>query len=371
MRSFALTQNEPALLLAPMEGVTDSPMRALLTERPGFTHTVTEFLRISHLLPPKKVFHWHLPELSKNSLTPTGIPINFQLLGGNPELLAQAALRATELGVKGIDLNFGCPAPTVNRHDGGATLLQYPERVKAIVRAVRGATPKAIPVSVKIRLGWHDLSLLYRNVDAAIDGGASSLAIHGRTKAQGYTPPAIWEPIRLVRKMSPIPVVANGDIWTIEDFKRCREVTECQHFMLGRSALANPFLASHVAKELGLAAIDLPTVPSPEDWRSMITRFFILSSPAGSTPTYAVKRTKQWLKFAYLRGYFPEFDQIKTCGTFAEIASALDIDTKSFSDLLPLGALKEFSLMPSTKQALKIKVNPTILAAPQSTLSLQ
>ncbi len=325
MTGFALREKTPALLLAPMEGVTDSPMRTLLTERLGFTQLVTEFLRITQEVPPKKVFRRHLPEVANGCRTPAGIPISFQILGGNPERLAHTSLRAYWLGIKAIDLNFGCPAPTVNRHDGGATLLQCPDRIRGIVHAIRSTLPKSVPVSVKIRLGWQDTRLLYRIAEAAIEGGADSLAIHGRTKAQGYAPPAIWEPIRMVRKISPIPVVANGDIWTLEDFKRCRDVTECDHFMLGRSALANPFLACHIARELGLPASDVGVIPSPNEWKEMIARFLILSLPVGETSAYAVKRTKQWLKYAFLRGYFPEFENIKRCETVSELSRVLGL----------------------------------------------
>lgn len=110
-----------------MEGVTDAPMRTLLTEGGAFTHAVSEFLRISEGDLPGRVYLEHVPELKTNSKTPSGTPVIFQLLGGDPEKLSRAALTAVKLGAIGIDLNFGCPAPTVNRHDGGATLLKYPE----------------------------------------------------------------------------------------------------------------------------------------------------------------------------------------------------------------------------------------------------
>jgi tRNA-dihydrouridine synthase C len=119
----------PALILAPMEGVTDAPMRSLLTESGSFTHAVSEFLRISENILPERVYLEYSPELKNQGRTPYGTPVIFQLLGGDPEKLAQSAKIAVNLGAVGIDLNFGCPAPTVNRHDGGATLLKYPERI--------------------------------------------------------------------------------------------------------------------------------------------------------------------------------------------------------------------------------------------------
>ena len=127
----------PAIVLAPMEGVTDAAMRALLSELGGFTFCVAEFLRVSQAVPGKRIFQKHVPELMQGGKTATGLPVQVQLLGGNPDLLAQAALAFIRAGACAVDLNFGCPARTVNRHDGGATLLQYPARIRAIVAAVR------------------------------------------------------------------------------------------------------------------------------------------------------------------------------------------------------------------------------------------
>ncbi|NUM89716.1 MAG: tRNA-dihydrouridine synthase family protein, partial [Bdellovibrionales bacterium] len=255
-----------------MDGVTDRTMRELMGEVGGFTHMVTEFLRVSRMALPAKVIRRHMAETSTRSRTSHGIPVSLQLLGGHAGRLAETALTAVEVGVRGIDLNFGCPAPTVNRHDGGASLLRYPERIREIVTEVRRAVPRDIPVSVKMRLGWDDPTTLLRNAAEAIEGGASSIAIHGRTKAQGYAPPALWEPIGEVRKHSPIPIVANGDIWTFEDFLRCRDETGCRHFMLGRSALADPHLAGRIGRHLGLASDDRP-FPSDHEWRHLLTRF--------------------------------------------------------------------------------------------------
>jgi tRNA-dihydrouridine synthase C len=106
----------PAVVLAPMEGVTDAAMRALLSELGGFTFCVAEFLRVSQAVPGKRVFQRHVPELLQGGRTPTGLPVQVQLLGGNPNLLAQAALASIAAGARAVDLNFGCPARTVNRH---------------------------------------------------------------------------------------------------------------------------------------------------------------------------------------------------------------------------------------------------------------
>ena len=165
-----------------------------------------------------------------------------QLLGGDAGRLAAAAVRAHECGAAAVDLNFGCPAKTVNRHDGGATLLKYPGRIREIVAAVRAALPPHVPVSAKLRLGWDTIDAIDENAGMAAEGGAAWITIHGRTRFAGYAPPIFWKPIGRVRERLGIPVVANGDIWTVDDFRRCRDETGCRHFMLGRGALANPRL---------------------------------------------------------------------------------------------------------------------------------
>ena len=108
----------PALVLAPMDGVTDALMRGFLTARVPFTYCVTEFIRISGLVPPPQVFLRDVPELRTWSATESGVPVGVQLLGGDPDRLAESAVRAVSLGAAVVDLNFGCPAPTVTRHDG-------------------------------------------------------------------------------------------------------------------------------------------------------------------------------------------------------------------------------------------------------------
>ena len=148
----------PALVLAPMEGVTDVAMRALLSELGGFTFCVAEFLRVSQAVPGVRVFQKHVPELMHGGRTPTGLPVQVQLLGGDPGRLAQAALVSTRAGARAVDLNFGCPSKAVNRHRGGAVLLDEPELLQRIVSSVRRAVPRALPVSAKMRLGYQDHS---------------------------------------------------------------------------------------------------------------------------------------------------------------------------------------------------------------------
>ena len=319
-RKRMLDANTPALILAPMEGVTDAPMRAVQGESGAFTFGVSEFLRVSQSVPPKGVFLKHIPELRTLATTSTGLPVVVQLLGGDASLMAEAAVVACDLGARAIDINFGCPAKTVNRHDGGATLLKYPKRIREIVTAVRAAVPSELPVSAKLRLGWDTLDAIDENAEMAAEGGAAWITIHGRTREAGYAPPIYWSPIGRVRERLSIPVVANGDIWTVDDFRRCRDTTGCRHYMLGRGALANPQLASQVAIELGL----LKVAPETEfAWPALLQKLVdrSIALELGS-PGRILRRLKQWLSLAARYGTFTRFDSVKRAESLEELFAA-------------------------------------------------
>ena len=233
--------------LAPMEGVIDALTRDLLTRQAGFDWTVTEFVRVVDTRLPPRVFYKHCPELTERPVaTPSGVPVHLQLLGSAPRALAENARQALALGAISVDLNFGCPAKLVNRHDGGASLLRQPDRVYQAVKAVAEALDGAIPVTAKIRLGFANRRLAVACAQATEAGGAARLVVHGRTRDEGYRPPAHWEWIGKVRHHVSIPVVANGDIWTLEDYWKARTLSGCCDVMLGRSALADPWLAPRI-----------------------------------------------------------------------------------------------------------------------------
>ncbi|MCC6277867.1 MAG: tRNA-dihydrouridine synthase family protein [Oligoflexia bacterium] len=309
----ALDNRKPAVILAPMEGVVDAPMRELLTRIGGYSFAVSEFLRLSQDVLPEHVYLDHMPELSRHGHTTSGVPVVLQLLGGDPDLLAKAALRGVNFGAQAIDINFGCPAPTVNRHDGGASLLKYPDRIENILKTIRHTLPTHIPLSCKMRLGWDDPESITTNAKRAFNAGISWLTIHARTKSQGYQPPVFWEQISKVKKISPVPIVANGDIWTIDDFRRCREITGCEHFMIGRSALANPGLANQIAHELGVGVqrSSHSFNGSLTEWADLLSTFADLAVNHSPSTTYASRRLKQWMKLVNSRTPLPWFDQIK------------------------------------------------------------
>jgi len=253
------------ILLAPMEGVLDHSLRDVITRVGGIDRCVSEFIRVTDRLLPARVFLRLMPELRHGSRTPAGVPVRAQLLGSDPSVLADNAARLAELGAEGVDLNFGCPAKTVNRHRGGAVLLDEPELVHAIVSAVRRAVPAGVPVSAKMRLGHRDEDRMLDNAHAVATAGAAELVVHARTKLQGYKPPAHWDRIGRIREAVASPglrVVANGEIWTLADAQACLAESGCDALMLGRGLVADPGLAGVLRGQPALAwAAVAPLLP--------------------------------------------------------------------------------------------------------------
>ncbi len=288
------------LILAPMEGVIDADLRALLTAVGGYDACVSEFVRVSERPPPPRVLLRHCPELRQGGRTASGTPVILQLLGGDAHLLAESAASAAELGAPGIDLNFGCPSKTVNRRDGGAILLRSPARIQAIVAAVRAAVPAAVPVSAKLRLGFEDASLALDNAQAAASGGADLLTIHARTRADGYRAPARWEQLAAIRAALTIPLVANGDISSAARYAECRRVSGCADAMLGRGAVARPDLARQIrSAEQGEGS-------APMEWDAVAALLCQLAQRMAhhAEPRWVMPRLKQWLNM--LAPNYPE-----------------------------------------------------------------
>ncbi|MFZ5756896.1 MAG: tRNA dihydrouridine synthase [Pseudomonadota bacterium] len=282
------------LVLAPMEGLTDAPMRALLTSMGGFDWCVSEFIRINDTLLPARVFRRYVPEHANGFRTAAGTPVHVQLLGSDPACIADNAAVAAAMGAPAIDLNFGCPAKTVNRHRGGAVLLDEPELLHAIVSAVRRAVPAQVPVSAKMRLGYRDRSRLADNTHALATAGAAWITVHARTKEDGYRPPAYWHEIARVREHAgAVPVIANGEVWTPADHARCRAESGCADVMLGRGAVASPGLARAIRQRHAGGAAD--TLPP---WRELVEAqcgFVQADDVVGDQA--ATGRYKGWLAF--------------------------------------------------------------------------
>lgn len=322
-------QTHDRILLAPMEGVVDSITREILTADGAIDLCVTEFIRVTDRVLPAAVIHRECPELlANNGYTQSGTPVLVQLLGGQAQPIAETAALAAELGAVGIDLNFGCPAKTVNRHDGGATLLKNPERLHQIIAAVRKAVPAVLTVSAKVRLGFHDKDLHTDIAQAVAAGGASWLTVHARTRDEGYRPPAHWQYIARMREVIDIPVIANGEIWTQADYCAAREISGCRHVMIGRGLIADPDLASDIKRSAEPTAQRRTAEPAAAaTWSMQVERLhrFAEQSKTARHEGFAVARLKQWLKNMSRR--WPEaravFEIVKTCDTLEPMLQKL------------------------------------------------
>lgn len=287
------------LVLAPMEGVIDAQMRQLLTQFGGYDLCVTEFVRITEQKLPEKVFYRLCPELLQGGMTPSGVPVRVQLLGQDPNWLALNALTAIDLGSPGIDLNFGCPAKTVNKSRGGAVLLKEPELIYQIISQVRQAVPAHLPVSAKIRLGYEDTQQTLEIADAVNQAKADELAVHARTKTDGYKPPAYWPWIAKIRERIDIPVIANGEIWDQASLTQCAQESGADQFMVGRGGVATPNLGA-------ILKFQSPKITWPEVLALLIQ--FGHYPIDEKNHIYFPSRTKQW--FHYLKLSYPEADEL-------------------------------------------------------------
>ena len=290
------------IVLAPMEGIADASFRRLLTNQGGFDLCVSEFIRIVDMKLPQKVFYRMCPELHNDCKTESGTPVRIQLLGQEPNWMAENADRAIRLGSHGLDLNFGCPSRGVNKNKGGAVLLKEPESIYQIVKTVREAVPSYQTVSAKIRLGWDCKSRCVEIAQAIESAGANELTVHARTKEEGYKPPAHWEYIKLINDAISINVIANGEVWNREDYLRCQKVSGCQDVMIGRGAVTIPNLAQHIK--------GAPIMPF-EDIKQLMVEYGE-SETLGDKEKYFPQRLKQWFK--YIIKQYPESD-----GLFREI----------------------------------------------------
>ena len=318
------------LFLAPMEGLADYVLRDVLTSTSGFDGCVSEFVRVTGSVLPRSVYERDTPEVLHGGHTSSGTPMVIQLLGSDPEWMALNAAQAASLSPHGIDLNFGCPAKIVNRHGGGAMLLAHPEQLNRIVASVRAAVPAGIAVTAKMRLGVSDTSLAIDCATALAEGGAASLVVHARTRDHGYRPPAHWEWIARIDAAVDVPVVANGEVWTVADWERCRAVSGCADVMIGRGAVSDPFLALRIR---GL----MDPAPSGEEWPAVLGQLadYLRKLQVRVASRHEHGRVKMWL--SYLKRTWPQAGElhgaIRRLHDSREILEVIE-RTPAFTDLI-------------------------------------
>lgn len=226
------------VLQSPLSGVTDQVFRRLVRRY------APESMLYTEMVSAKEIHHLReLPQVM--NIAPDETPISIQLFDCRPDFMGEAAEKAVAEGAQTIDINMGCPVNKITKKGGGSSLLRQPEVAEAIVKTVVRAV--SVPVSVKTRLGWDDNEINILDFAKRMEeAGAQMLTLHGRTRAQGYHGKAQWHWIKKVKDILSIPVIANGDIFSVEDAVRCLQETGADGVMCSRGTLGYPFLVGEI-----------------------------------------------------------------------------------------------------------------------------
>ena len=249
----------PATILAPMAGVTDTVFRRLIRKQGGCGLLMTEFTSSHGVLSTKTA---KPGKRNRNFrylyFNPDEHPITCQLFGSDPTVMAEAARVCQDRGFDAVDINFGCPVNKVVKCNGGSGLLRDLPLVENILRTVK--TALSIPLTCKFRAGWSDNHLVFREMaKVAEDCGLAAIALHPRTREQGYSGKADWTRIAAAKACVRIPVIGNGDITTPEDAVRMYRETNCDAVMIGRTASYNPWIFRQIAQYLRAGTYHVPT----------------------------------------------------------------------------------------------------------------
>lgn len=241
------------VLQSPLSGVTDMVFRRLVRRYAPDSMMYTEMVNATGLHYVKQ-----LPKIME--VDPNERPISVQLFDCRPDFLAEAAIKAVAEGADTVDINMGCPVNKITKNGGGSSLLRQPEVAEAIVREVVKAVD--VPVTVKTRIGWNDNEITILDFAKRMeDAGAKMITVHGRTRAQGYNGNARWEWITRVKEVLSIPVIANGDIFSVEAAVKCLEQTGADGVMCSRGTLGYPFLVGEIDRFLKTGEILPPPTP--------------------------------------------------------------------------------------------------------------
>ncbi len=276
----------PFLILAPMEGVGDRCFRKAMASIGGFDEAVRDFLRV-----PKNA---HVKSLAcqYDSRELGSIPLAAQLMGSDPDLMAEMAKEIESLGAPRIDLNCGCPSNTVTGRGAGSSLLKEPHFLYQVAKAMVSAV--SIPVTIKMRSGYEDTALFKENLLAAQESGVAYITLHPRTKVDGYGPPARWDLIAEAKSFLKIPVVGNGDILSIEHALDMLKLTQCDALMIGRGSVINPFIFHQIKAHFSQQ-------PYRPLWKDFVAYFAVyLTAIAPQTPErMKINKLKQLMGFVF------------------------------------------------------------------------
>jgi nifR3 family TIM-barrel protein len=276
----------PHLILAPMEGVGDRTFRKAMAAVGGFDLAVRDFLRVPRCA--------HVESLAKayiaDEIAP--VPLVAQLMGSELDLMAAMAKEIEKRGAPRIDINCGCPSNTVTGKGAGSSLLKEPDFLHQVAKAVVQAVQ--IPVSLKMRSGYEDISLFRENLLAAQESGVCYITLHPRTKVDGYGPPARWDLIAEAKSLLKIPLVGNGDILNVTHALDMLRQTGCDALMIGRGSIINPFIfheiKSHYEKK-----------PFQPKWEGLLHYFqvYLREIPPDMPPRNKLSKLKQLMSYFF------------------------------------------------------------------------
>jgi len=307
----------PAHILAPMAGVTDTVFRRFIKRLGGCGLIMTEFVSSEGML------RQNLRSKRYLYYTPEERPISAQLFGADPDRLAEAARMIEDLGFDLVDLNLGCPAKKVVKCGGSGLLRDLPllERVLRTIRAV-----VRIPFTIKLRSGWSDTEIVAQEVARlAEECGVEALAVHPRTRQQGFSGRARWEIIQEVKSQVRIPVIGNGDVVTPQDAQALHQQTGCDAVMVGRAASINPWIFRQLSDYFRTGTF---TEPSDADRYQLIRSYYLML--VGEETPGAIGKMKQFASW-FTHGIRGGAELRKSIQSAASTQEVLDRVDKFFS----------------------------------------
>ena len=309
------------VLQSPLSGVTDLVFRRLVRRYAPTSMMYTEMVNATGLHYVKE-----LPKIME--VDPNERPISIQLFDCRPDFLAEAAQMAVAEGADTVDINMGCPVNKITKNGGGSSLLRQPELAGHIVRSVVKAVE--VPVTVKTRIGWTDKEINILDFAKRMeDAGATMITVHGRTRSQGYNGNAKWEWIAKVKEILSIPVIANGDIFSVEAAVKCLEMTGADGVMCSRGTLGYPFLVGEVDHFLKTGELKVPPTPV-ERLQCAWEHLQMLWEYKGDRGVRQARKHMTW----YAKGFMGAADLRGKLSTIETVQQGLDLIDQSIEKLI-------------------------------------